>query len=129
MNNFRQGSKFISVNKSNLNDSDYQNNNNLFDLRINNLTRNYVNNQSISSERIKGDKNSYNEKVKIIPDGNYFFSQESFDKNNNNKRNILNNYLNFNGANLQNQNLNKKLRNVNSIVNHLNSSGIKNNKN
>ncbi len=128
MNNFRQGSKFISVNKSNLNDSDYQNNNNLFDLRINNLTRNYVNNQSISSERIKVDKNSYNEKVKIIPEDNYF-SQESFDRNNNNKRNILNNYLNFNGANLQNQNLNKKLRNVNYIVNHLNSSGIKNNKN
>ncbi len=128
MNNFRQGSKFINVNKSNLNDSDYQNNNNLFDLRINNLTRNYVNNQSISSERIKVDKNSYNEKVKIIPEDNYF-SQESFDRNNNNKRNILNNYLNFNGANLQNQNLNKKLRNVNYIVNHLNSSGIKNNKN
>ena len=90
MNNFRQGTKFINVNKNNLNDSDFQNknknnnNNNVFDFRLNNSTRNYKDNQSISSERmnnVSNQKLNYCEKVKLIPEENYFVNYDLKKKN------------------------------------------------
>ena len=126
MNNFRQGTKFINVNKNNLNDSDFQNknknnnNNNVFDFRLNNSTRNYKDNQSISSERmnnVSNQKLNYCEKVKLIPEENYFVNYDL------KRKNILNNYLNFKNINIQNQNLNKKIININNEIG--NSSGIK----
>ena len=66
---------------------------------------------------VSNQKLNYCEKVKLIPEENYFVNYDL------KRKNILNNYLNFKNINIQNQNLNKKIININNEIG--NSSGIK----